>query len=89
MPSMSLDEWIKEAENKMFKVDQFKSIGKEDDFIFQSLVFLGHGSKNLSLSTTLLSEADEVPEELKRELKGIQEQLHEFREKIRLLHTPK
>ncbi|MCA1066166.1 hypothetical protein QTG56_25130 (plasmid) [Rossellomorea sp. AcN35-11] len=88
MSEKSFDEWIKTAESKLFKTDHFKALGKEDDFIFQALAFAGKGNNNLSLATTLLSEADEVPEELKSELKSIQEQLHQFREKLRLVPNP-
>lgn len=77
------DEWVDDRLNEMFRVDHFKSIGKGEDYIFQSLVFTGEGSHLLSLATTILGDLEEVPEDLKVELKSIQGQLHEFQDKLR------
>ncbi len=79
------DEWIKEQEKDLFQTEKFKAIGKDDDYVFQSLAFLGNGSKELSIATTILSDLNEVPSDLKDELKNIQEQIHYLMEKLRSL----
>lgn len=81
------DNWVDQRTNELFRVDHFKSIGKGEDYIFQSLVFAGESSHLLSLSTTILSDLKEVPKDLKDELKNIQNQLHEFQEKLRAIKS--
>lgn len=77
------DDFIRDIEKELFKVDTFEAIGKGDDYKFQALAFAGNGSHQLSLATTILSDLVEVPEELKAELKSIQNQLNDFKDKLR------
>ena len=79
----ALDEWVAEREESLFKVQVFKSLNKQDDSVFQALVFLSNGSQQLSLATIVLSEDTNVPEELRDELKNIQRQLHELKDELR------
>jgi len=77
------DKWVDERENELFQKDKFKAMGASDDYVFQALVFAGHASQQMSLATTVLSDEHRVPDELKAELKSIQKQLHDFKEKLR------
>lgn len=79
------EEFVSNVEDGLFKKDRFKEMGKENDLIFQSLVFLGEGSQKLSLVTTVLGHEENVPEELKDELKAIQQHVHNFKDKLRSL----
>lgn len=78
-----LDGWVAEQEERLFRKKHFESMGVGREYVFQSLTFTGNASGDLSLATTILGNLDYVPEELKNELKGIQDQLHEFQEKLR------
>lgn len=77
------ENWVTERENELFEKEKFVSMGKGDDYNFQALAFVGKGSQQLSLATTVLRKLDEVPVELKEELKSIQHQLSNFSEKLR------
>jgi hypothetical protein len=79
------EQFVKECEKDIFQTEKFQAIGKGEDYIFQSLAHLGEGSHKLSVATTLLSQLNEVPTELKEELKSIQQTLHDFKEKLRKL----
>lgn len=77
------EEWSEKRSREILRSEHFNKIGKGDDYIFQSLVFTGEASQRLSLATTVLSELKEVPDNLKTELKSIQQQVHDFQEKLR------
>lgn len=77
--------WGAKRLKEVLLVDRFKEMGKENDPIFQTLVFLGNGTHQLSLGTTILRDYTEFPAELKAELKAIQKQLHDFTAKLREL----
>jgi cob(I)alamin adenosyltransferase len=77
------DKWVGEVETRLFQKEKFEAIGKGDDYVFQALAFTGDASGKLSLATTILSDLDKIPKELKEELKSIQTQLHDFKEKLR------
>lgn len=79
------EQWATERMDELFKVKKFKEMGKENDFVFQSLVFLGNGSQQLSLATTVLKDDSNVSPELKSELKSLQQQLQDFQEKLRTI----
>ncbi|MEK5069796.1 hypothetical protein [Sporosarcina sp. FSL K6-1508] len=77
------EKWAAERLDEMLLVDRFKEMGKADDLVFQALVFLGNGSHQLSLGTTVLRGDEEIPAELKGELKDIQQRLHDYQGKLR------
>lgn len=77
------DKWADEQSKKILRTEHFESIGKGDDYVFQSLVFTGEASQRLSLASTVLQDLNEVPEPLKAELHSIQNQLHDLQEKLR------
>lgn len=79
----SFDEWVAEKEKEIFRKEEFKAIGKEDDFIFQSLVFTGEAFHRLAVATTVLDVVEEAPNEIKEELKSLQQQLFDWQEKLR------
>lgn len=79
----SAEDWGENKLREILRVDHFNKMGMGADYGYQSLVFLGESSHTLSLATTVLGNADNVPEEVKRKLKAIQNQVHEVKELIR------
>ena len=77
------DKWADEQSKRILRTEHFESIGKGNDYVFQSLVFTGEASQRLSLASTVLQDLSEVPEPLKAELHSIQNQLHDLQEKLR------
>ncbi|MGG3987319.1 hypothetical protein [Bacillus smithii] len=77
------DKWVDDRTKDLFQTEKFEAIGKGDDYVFQALVFAGNASEQLSLATTVLESLNEVPNKLKTELKSIQQQLHDFKDKLR------
>lgn len=77
------ENWIKERESEMFQMNHFKEMGKEQDFFYQALSFMGEASWKLSIASTVMREEDAIPIDLKKELKKIQTQLSDFQEKLR------
>lgn len=82
-PYEDTEKWANQRLDELLLVERFKEMGKENDPLFQTLVFLGNGSQQLSLATTILSNYKEFPTEIKVELKSIQQQLQDFQEKLR------
>ncbi|AHJ87510.1 hypothetical protein Bp8pC_079 [Bacillus phage Bp8p-C] len=77
------EEWLHEVGYEMFRTEEFKAIGKENDYVFQALAFMGEASKNLSLATTVLSEEDSISADDKARIKAIQRYISSVQEKIR------
>lgn len=71
---------------EIFLVERFKEMGKENDPIFQTLVFLGKASAQLSYARTVLSDYTVLPDEYQNELSAIQQQVHNLKEKLRGLN---
>lgn len=83
----SFEDWVRERERELLLADRFAEMGKSEDYVFQALVFAGKSSQQLSLAATVLQVQNEIPEELKSELRGVQQQLHAFTEKLRQVKT--
>ncbi|AYF85064.1 hypothetical protein D7J84_28755 (plasmid) [Bacillus thuringiensis] len=60
-----------------------KAIGKEDDYLFQALAYMGNVSQFMSWANTVLELVEEVPEELKKEIKKVHSGIWEMQEKLR------
>ena len=80
------DKWVSEREHEIFEVDKFKKIGKENDYFFQVLSFMGHASQKMSLAFTLTDLIEDFPKELKEELREIACKYHELQDKVRDLN---
>ncbi|WP_182101550.1 hypothetical protein [Niallia taxi] len=79
------DEWVKEREDELFDKARFKELGKEHDYIFQTLVFMGRASQQMSLGYTIASNLEEAPLAIKNETRDIASRYHELQETIQKL----
>ncbi len=77
--------WMIERENTLFDVDNFKRLGKDNDFNFQVLVFMGRASQQMSLGYTIAYELDEIPQAIKSEMLEVATRYHELQSQIREL----
>ncbi|WP_024634269.1 MULTISPECIES: hypothetical protein [Paenibacillus] len=62
--------------------EDFQQLGKQDDYIFQSLVHLGNASHHVSWGLTVLEYTD-VPVELKEEIRQLQRAVKNVQEQLR------
>jgi hypothetical protein len=65
--------------------DNFVSLGKDNDFIFQALAHLGNASHLTSWANTVIEDVDRVPQELKIEMIQICEKIHVIQDQLRLI----
>lgn len=79
----SNEDWAERKLDEIFLTEKFIEMGKADDLAFQSLVFLGKASAQLSYATTVLQDAGDIPEITKAELKDIQQRVHAIKTEIR------
>ncbi|MEG7339142.1 hypothetical protein V6E27_10940 [Bacillus cereus] len=64
-------------------LENLKAIGKEDDYLFQALAYMGNASKFMSWANTVLELVEEVPEQLKQDIKKVHSGIYEMQEKLR------
>ncbi len=64
-------------------LENLKKIGKEDDFLFQALAYMGNASQFMSWANTVLELVEEVPEQLKQDIKKVHSGIYEMQEKLR------
>ncbi|MRC17294.1 hypothetical protein GH866_16920 [Bacillus thuringiensis] len=64
-------------------LENLKKIGKEDDYLFQALAYMGDASSKMSWANTVLDLVEEVPEELKKEIKKVHSGIWRMQEKLR------
>ncbi|WCK57469.1 hypothetical protein PP175_25730 (plasmid) [Aneurinibacillus sp. Ricciae_BoGa-3] len=64
--------------------ENFKQLGKLDDFIFQSLAHMGNASSQMSWANTVLENEKHVPNELKEEMRCVTAQINALQEKLRM-----
>lgn len=79
------DSWVSQRETELFEVEKFKKIGKENDFAFQALSFMGKASQQMSLAFTLTELIKDFPKELTTEFRDMAIQYHELQDKVRNL----
>lgn len=79
------DMWVEERESELFEKERFKELGKEDDYIFQTLVFMGRASQQMSLGFTIADTLDEIPKTIKEEMGDLARRYHGLQEQIRSL----
>ena len=80
------EKWVTERENVLFNKARFKEMGKENDYMFQILVFMGKASQQMSLGYTIAGQLEEMPQEIKDEMRAISIQYQELQDKIRELN---
>lgn len=64
-------------------LENLKAIGKENDYVFQALAYMGDASHFMSWANTVLEHVEEVPEELKEEIKKVHSGIWEMQERLR------
>lgn len=60
----TFEEFVDEAENQLFMKTKFKEMGKEDDLLFQSLVFLQKAKSQMVVSHTIASQDESIPKDV-------------------------
>lgn len=68
-------------------LENLKAIGKETDYKFQALAYMGHASHFMSWANTVLGLVEEVPEELKEEIKKVHSGIWEMQERLRAVES--
>ncbi|HDR5271802.1 hypothetical protein E8M24_08465 [Bacillus thuringiensis] len=64
-------------------LENLKAMGLENDYVFQALAYMGNASQFMSWANTVLELVEEVPEELKEEIKKVHSGIWEMQEKLR------
>lgn len=67
--------------------DNFKRIGKQNDFIFQALAYMGNATHHMSWANTVLEHEEKVPKELKAEMLQTTAKIHELQDRLRELRN--
>ncbi|MFJ7552524.1 hypothetical protein ACIQXZ_01230 [Bacillus thuringiensis] len=68
-------------------LENLKVIGKEEDYVFQALAYMGNASHFMSWTNTVLELVEEVPEELKEEIKRVHSSIWVMQERLRSLEN--
>ncbi|WP_083390579.1 hypothetical protein [Cytobacillus oceanisediminis] len=79
------DMWVEERENELFEKEKFEELGKVDDYIFQTLVFMGRASQQMSIGFTIADTLNEIPQSIKEEMRDLARRYHGLQEQIRNL----
>ncbi|MDZ4533932.1 hypothetical protein ORM92_22860 [Bacillus cereus] len=64
-------------------LENLKAMGLENDYVFQALAYMGNASQFMSWANTVLELVEEVPEELKEEIKKVHSGIWRMQEKLR------
>lgn len=56
-------------------------------YIFSALAYMGHASNKMSWANNCVEVIEEVPEELKAEMKAINAEVHRLQEKLRTIQN--
>ena len=82
----NIEKWAENRLNEVFEKENFKVLGKENEQLFQGLVFMNRASSEISKAYTILREIEGVEND---ELKEISDSLQKFIEKIRCVKETK
>lgn len=78
------EEWAGRKLDELFEVERFKKLGKENDHVFQALVFLGEASQKLSIARTILKDNNVAVDLVKmKEMLDMQQWVHDFSQYLR------
>lgn len=61
----------------------FKRIGREQDYVFQALAYMGKASYEMAFANTVIEDENRVSEDIKERMKSINRQIHELQEELR------
>lgn len=64
-------------------LENLKALGLEEDYVFQALAYMGNASQFMSWANTVLELVEEVPEQLKQDIKKVHSGIWEMQEKLR------
>ncbi|MEB9684589.1 hypothetical protein BK742_26135 [Bacillus thuringiensis serovar pingluonsis] len=64
-------------------LENLKAMEKDDDYVFQALAYMGNASQFMSWANTVLELVEEVPEELKEEIKKVHSGIWGMQERLR------
>ncbi|EWG08422.1 hypothetical protein [Cytobacillus firmus] len=78
-------DFVEERENDLFEKEKFRALGKQDDYIFQTLVFMGRASQQMSIGFTIADTLNEIPQSIKEEMRDLARRYHGLQEQIRNL----
>lgn len=78
-------DFVEEMENDLFEKEKFRALGKQDDYIFQTLVFMGRASQQMSLGFTIADSLEEIPKSIREEMRELARRYHELQDQIRSL----
>lgn len=67
--------------------ENFKLIGKEEDYIFQALVYMGQASAQMSWANTVLEDVNEVSKELKDAMIQVNQVINNLQDKLRSINA--
>lgn len=67
--------------------ENFKLIGKEKDYIFQALAYMGEASSQMSWANTVLEDINEVPKELKVAMLQVNKIINDLQDKLREINN--
>ncbi|WNO29858.1 hypothetical protein [Bacillus phage SDFMU_Pbc] len=76
-------EWLKEKKRVIFQTEAFRALGREDDYVYQALAFLGEASHNMAIASTVLRNESSVPKDLKKKIKNYQQAFWELEDQLR------
>ena len=76
-------EWAEILLDDVFEKEDFIRIGRELDFIFQTLAFMGKASYHMSLANTVVDNEKRVPKDLKKRMKLISQQIRDLQNELR------
>ncbi|AGB62759.1 hypothetical protein [Bacillus phage phiAGATE] len=76
-------DWVNEVAEDVFQTDKFKALGRENDYVYQALAFLGEASHSMSLAATVLRNESSVPKDLKKKIKNYQQAFWELQDQLR------
>lgn len=63
--------------------ENIETIGKSDDYIFQALAYMGMSSHHMSWANTTVEDLTNVSDQIKKEMKSINEQIQALQERLR------
>jgi hypothetical protein len=64
-------------------LENIKKLGEDENYIFQALAYMGEASHFMAWANTVIENEKSVPEELKEQMKQVNEILTYLKEKLR------
>ncbi len=74
------------ANQRLYKqpnIENICALGKQEDYMFQALAYMGNASFQMAWANTVISNDNKVSEELKLEMKQINKNIQDIQKKLR------